>query len=111
LLLGIPNPTGSFRLIWHHTKGWCWTTTTLVVAVYLTLTLAGRLGIAALGLAFDLNEIEGINYPVMVTDWSGFGLPKIYVDQNAWYANEFWSLLGMLHHLVAGNGERMIDRK
>ncbi|KXX77184.1 hypothetical protein MMYC01_207683 [Madurella mycetomatis] len=75
MILGMPNPSGSLRLIWHHTvnRGGRWTRTTLAVAIYLFLNLLGRLSISALGLAYSLNEIEKtyVGDPTtMVTDWS-----------------------------------------
>ncbi|KAK6507928.1 hypothetical protein TWF481_006349 [Arthrobotrys musiformis] len=71
LILGMANPTGSLKLIWQHTvKDRKWTKTTLAVAIFLVVNIAGRLSVAVFGLTFDLNEQPGIEYPVMVTDWS-----------------------------------------
>ncbi|RVD80415.1 uncharacterized protein DFL_008312 [Arthrobotrys flagrans] len=69
LILGMAQPTGALRLIWYHTKNGRWTVTTIVVAGFLLINIIGRLSVAAFGLTFDLNELPGIEYPVMVTDW------------------------------------------
>ncbi|CUS15094.1 unnamed protein product [Tuber aestivum] len=70
LILGIANPTGAFRLIYHHTKDWKWSATTVVVVIYLFINIVGRLSVAAFGLTYDLNELPGLKYPVKLTDWS-----------------------------------------
>lgn len=71
MILGMPSPSGSLRLIWHHAvnRGRQWTRTTWAVALYLFLNLLGRLSIAALGLAYSLNEIPHIDYPITVPNW------------------------------------------
>ncbi|GAB1312043.1 hypothetical protein MFIFM68171_02253 [Madurella fahalii] len=71
MVLGIPNPSGSFRLIWHHTinRHWRWTRTTWAVLFYLLVNLLGRVSIAALGLAYSVNETPRTEYPIMVPDW------------------------------------------
>ncbi|GAB1312059.1 hypothetical protein MFIFM68171_02269 [Madurella fahalii] len=51
--------------------------TTLIVALYLLINVVGRLSVAAFGLAYSLNEIPGIDYPVKVTDWSS----KAWLDE------------------------------
>ncbi|KAK1837155.1 hypothetical protein QBC39DRAFT_325934 [Podospora conica] len=70
LLLGMQNPSGSLRLVWNHVRGKRVSRTTLAVAAYLLFNVVGRLGIATLGLAYSLNELPGITYPVQVTDWA-----------------------------------------
>lgn len=63
------NPTGSLRLIWNHIKGGKWNGTTWWVLVYLISNITSRLSVAWFGLTYDLNEIDGIEYPAMVSDW------------------------------------------
>ncbi|KAK4225924.1 hypothetical protein QBC38DRAFT_445053, partial [Podospora fimiseda] len=46
LLLGIGTPTGSFKLMWNHTLGKRWTTTTAVVLLYYITSILGRISIA-----------------------------------------------------------------
>ncbi|KAF2262562.1 hypothetical protein CC78DRAFT_606095 [Lojkania enalia] len=70
LILGMSNPTGAFRLICYHTMHWKWRATTVVVTLYLLVNIIGRLSVASFGLTFDLNEIPGVEYPVIITDWS-----------------------------------------
>jgi hypothetical protein len=41
-----------------------------MVLAYLLFNIAGRLSVALFGLTFDINEVDGIEFPVMVTDWS-----------------------------------------
>jgi hypothetical protein len=64
------NPTGSLKLVWDHVWSGRLSRTTLAVAAYLFVNIIGRLGISALGLAYSLNEIPGIIYPVQLTNWS-----------------------------------------
>ena len=64
------NPTGALRLVWDHVWGGRSSKTTLAVAAYFCVNIVGRLGISALGLAYSINEIPGVAYPVQVTDWS-----------------------------------------
>ncbi|KAK3291976.1 uncharacterized protein B0H64DRAFT_377535 [Chaetomium fimeti] len=72
LILGATSPTGSLKLIWHHAtdRNARWTRTTWAVLLYLLVNVLGRFSIAALGLAYNLNEIPYTEYPVMVPDWS-----------------------------------------
>ncbi|KAK6496291.1 hypothetical protein TWF481_002316 [Arthrobotrys musiformis] len=70
MILGIHNPTGALRLIWHHTANGKWTFTTLAVTVFLFLNISARLSVAAFGLTFDLNEVPSIEYQIKVADWS-----------------------------------------
>jgi len=67
------NPTGALKLISYDTRKLKWTRTTIVVALYLLINIIGRLSVAAFGLTFDLNELPGIEYPVMLSDWSPIG--------------------------------------
>jgi hypothetical protein len=69
-VLGMPNPTGSLRLVANHISRRHWSATTTVVMVYLLFNIIGRLSVATFGLTYDLNEEDAVEYPVMVTDWS-----------------------------------------
>jgi hypothetical protein len=73
LILGIHNPTGALKLIHHHvvSQGKC-STTTLIVTLYLLVNIVGRLSVAAFGLTYNLDENVGVEYPIAVTDFSGF---------------------------------------
>jgi len=73
LILGMASPTGAFKLIYYDTKKLKWTTTTTIVALYLLVNIIGRLSVAGFGLTFDLNELPGIEYPVLLPDWSPIG--------------------------------------
>ncbi|KAK3985424.1 hypothetical protein QBC44DRAFT_275230 [Cladorrhinum sp. PSN332] len=71
LLLGIGTPTGSLKLMWSHTwSGKGWTTTTVVVFLYYIVAILGRISVASLGLTFELSEEDGVDFPVMITDWN-----------------------------------------
>lgn len=72
LILGIPNPTGSLKLVWSHTwrTGARWSFTTWMVFLFLFISITGRLSVALLGLTYGVNEEEGIEFPVQVTDWN-----------------------------------------
>ncbi|KAH7310850.1 hypothetical protein B0I35DRAFT_79363 [Stachybotrys elegans] len=82
LIMGMAHPTGSVRLILHHT--WTtrkWTTTTIVALIYLVWNIAARLSVAALGVTYDVNEV--VSFPVLVTDWRSsewFDLPSDWLD-------------------------------
>ena len=69
LILGMANPTGSFKLVWKHFIHWNLSGTTAVVALYLFANIASRLSVAGFGLTFSINEIAGVEFPVMVPDW------------------------------------------
>lgn len=69
LILGMSDPVGSFHLLWSHTKSLRWTKITVVALLYLLFNIIGRLSVAGFGLTFDLNEVDGIEYPVKVTSW------------------------------------------
>jgi hypothetical protein len=69
LIMGMANPTGSVRLILHHTfVTRKWTTTTVVTLIYLVYNMVGRLCVAGFGVTYDVNEI--VSFPVLITDWS-----------------------------------------
>jgi hypothetical protein len=51
LVLGMPNPTGSLKLVLHHCgQSGKWSKTTTIVLVYLVVNIAGRLSVAIFGL-------------------------------------------------------------
>jgi hypothetical protein len=72
LVLGMPNPTGSLKLVMHQCgRGGKWSKATTTVLVYLVMNIVGRLSVAIFGLTYDLNENAGIEYPVLYTDFVG----------------------------------------
>lgn len=84
-ILGISDPTISIQLICHDI--WPrrqYSKATATAFVYLLATIGGSLGVAILGLTYDLNDVDGINYPVMLTDWgttawlNGRDLPRTW---------------------------------
>ncbi|KAK5662677.1 hypothetical protein OQA88_8593 [Cercophora sp. LCS_1] len=89
LILEAPKPTGSFSLLWQHLvverKR---TYVTWWVAGYLVASIAIRLSVAFVGLAFNLNEIPGSKYPAAVTNWAaedrGIRVPVGYQDGLEW---------------------------
>jgi hypothetical protein len=78
LILGMPKPTGSLKLIVHHCgPNGKWSVTTWIVLAYLLFNIIGRLSVAAFGLTYDLNENASVDYPVMLHDfghWDWMGL-------------------------------------
>ena len=44
--------------------------TTFIVGVYLLTNILGRLSVAIFGLAFNLNDEKGIEYPILATNWT-----------------------------------------
>lgn len=69
LIMGMANPTGSVRLILHHTFATRkWKATTVVTLIYLVYNIVGRLCVAGFGVTYDVNEI--VSFPVLITDWS-----------------------------------------
>ncbi|KAK0707873.1 hypothetical protein B0H67DRAFT_648009 [Lasiosphaeris hirsuta] len=70
LILGMANPTGAFKVVWHHAVGrGKWSATSGIVLGYLVVNIIGRLSVAAFGLTYDLNENAGVEYPPKVTDF------------------------------------------
>jgi hypothetical protein len=70
LILGMPNPTGSLKLIVHHCgRSGNWSVTTWIVLAYLLVNIIGRLSVATFGLTYDLNENAKVDYPVMLHDF------------------------------------------
>ncbi|KAH7311382.1 hypothetical protein B0I35DRAFT_63711 [Stachybotrys elegans] len=70
LILGMANLTGLGRLVWHHIKGRRLDSTTLIVLIYLLVSIGIRLSVASFGLAFELHEIPGVDFPIMAPDWN-----------------------------------------
>ncbi|KAK1833234.1 hypothetical protein QBC39DRAFT_370122 [Podospora conica] len=70
LILGMSDPAGAFHLTWCHTKELRWTGVTAVALLYMVVNVGGRLSVAAFGLTFDLDEVSGIEYPVVVANWN-----------------------------------------
>ncbi|KAM7205172.1 hypothetical protein V8F20_003309 [Naviculisporaceae sp. PSN 640] len=69
-ILGLADPTTSIKLIWNDV----WTRrqyskATATASVYLFATVGASLGVAVLGLTYDLNDVDGVVYPAMLTDW------------------------------------------
>ncbi|RYP01586.1 hypothetical protein DL765_010851 [Monosporascus sp. GIB2] len=86
LILGMPNPTGSLKLVFHHSGAHGkWSGTTLIVVLYLLVNIIGRLSVAAFGLTYDLDENAGIEYPVMIND---FGTSEWIVGQGPSYSDQ-----------------------
>jgi hypothetical protein len=110
LVLGMPQPTGALRIVWlHSASSRRWTTTTLAALLYLTVNIVGRLSVASLGLAFDINEGVEIEYPVMVTNWSSndwFGLRRenIQNDRTDWSYTPFHDTMSKNHWLSISLG-------
>lgn len=44
--------------------------TTVVVFLYYIVTILSHVSVAGLGLTYELSEEDGIDFPVMMTDWS-----------------------------------------
>ncbi|KAK0711757.1 hypothetical protein B0H67DRAFT_491133 [Lasiosphaeris hirsuta] len=74
LILGMPNPTGSLKLIVHACgRNGKWSVTTVIVLAYLVVNIIGRLSVAIFGLTYDLNEKAGVEYPVTLPDFGTRG--------------------------------------
>ncbi|KAK5663331.1 hypothetical protein OQA88_3759 [Cercophora sp. LCS_1] len=66
----LSNPSGSIKLVAHHCgKNGRWSTTTLIVLLYLVINLIGRLGVAAFGLTYDINDNVEVEYPVKLPNF------------------------------------------
>ncbi|KAG0137922.1 hypothetical protein HOY82DRAFT_644982, partial [Tuber indicum] len=69
-ILGMSPPAGSLRLIKRHIQEWRISRTTFVVAAYLVTNIIGRLSVAIFGLAYNMTDKTGIEYPILATDWT-----------------------------------------
>ncbi|KAG0634069.1 hypothetical protein HOY80DRAFT_1100958 [Tuber brumale] len=67
-ILGMSPPAGSFRLIKRHVRERRVLRTTLIVAAYLVKNVVGRLSVAVFGLAYNMTEKAGIEYPILATN-------------------------------------------
>lgn len=83
LVLGMPEATGALRLVWlQSTSSKKWTSTTLVALLYLVFSTLGRLSVASIGLAFNVNENVTTILPIGLTDWNSsewFDLKRVDV--------------------------------
>ncbi|KAF8457849.1 hypothetical protein BDZ91DRAFT_666346 [Kalaharituber pfeilii] len=70
LILSIQNPTGSWALVWEHTREGRWTLTSTIVFIFLIITVIGRLSVAGFGLTFNLADEPNRYYPIRISDWS-----------------------------------------
>ncbi|PUU83788.1 hypothetical protein B9Z19DRAFT_962480 [Tuber borchii] len=97
LILDMSPPTCSLRLIMKHIGGKRTSRTTLIVTLYLLTNILGRLSVALFGLAFNIRDEKGINYPILATNWTsalwtrdiypstaGPGIPKDYEIVEDW---------------------------
>ncbi|KAG0634073.1 hypothetical protein HOY80DRAFT_1061535 [Tuber brumale] len=69
-ILGMSPPTGSLRLIWRHIRERRMSRTTFIVAAYLFTNVVGRLSVAIFGLSYNMTDKTGIEYPILVTNWT-----------------------------------------
>ncbi|KAG0137926.1 hypothetical protein HOY82DRAFT_582775 [Tuber indicum] len=70
LILSMSLPAGSFRLIKRHIRERRISRTTFIVAAYLITNVVGRLSVAIFGLAYNMTEKTGIEYPILATNWT-----------------------------------------
>ncbi|KAG0634072.1 hypothetical protein HOY80DRAFT_929240 [Tuber brumale] len=68
-ILGMSSPAGSFRLIKRHIRERKMSRTTLIVTAYLVTNVIGRLSVAIFGLAYNMKDETGIEYPILATNW------------------------------------------
>ncbi|KAG0634063.1 hypothetical protein HOY80DRAFT_1100913, partial [Tuber brumale] len=69
-ILGMSPPAGSFRLIKRHVRERRISRTTLIVTAYLVTNVVGRLSVAIFGLAYNMTDKTGIEYPILATNWT-----------------------------------------
>jgi len=63
-------PAGSLRLIKRHIQELRISRTTFIVILYLTTNVLGRLSVAIFGLAYNMMDKTGIEYPILATNWT-----------------------------------------
>ncbi|KAG0137915.1 hypothetical protein HOY82DRAFT_666824 [Tuber indicum] len=63
-------PTGSVRLIKRHVQERRISRTTFIVTAYLITNVVGRLSVAIFGLAYNMADKTGIEYPILATNWT-----------------------------------------
>ena len=68
--MGMSPPTGSLRLIKRHIRQLRISRTTFIVTVYLVINVLGRLSVAIFGLAYNIMDQTGIEYPILATNWT-----------------------------------------
>ena len=73
------TPTGSLRLIKRHVREWRISPTTFIVTAYLITNVLGRLSVATFGLAYNMMDKKGIEYPILATNWASVSWTN-YVD-------------------------------
>ncbi|KAG0137900.1 hypothetical protein HOY82DRAFT_496838 [Tuber indicum] len=69
-ILGMSPPAGSLRLIKRHVRERRISRTTLIVTAYLVVNVVGRLSVAIFGLAYNMTDKTGIEYPILATNWT-----------------------------------------
>ncbi|KAG0635127.1 hypothetical protein HOY80DRAFT_1094826 [Tuber brumale] len=69
-ILGMSPPAGSLRLIESHIRERRISRTTLIVTAYLVTNVVGRLSVAIFGLAYNMTDKTGIEYPILATNWT-----------------------------------------
>ncbi|PUU83780.1 hypothetical protein B9Z19DRAFT_1172710 [Tuber borchii] len=68
-ILGMSPPAGSLRLIKRHIRERI-SRTTFIVTAYLVTNVLGRLSVAIFGLAYNMMDKTGIEYPILATNWT-----------------------------------------
>jgi len=63
-------PTRSLRLVKRHIRERRISRTTFIVTIYLTINVLGRLSVAIFGLAYNMLDKTGIDYPILATNWT-----------------------------------------
>ena len=63
-------PAGSLRLIKRHIRERRISRTTFFVTLYLITNVLGRLSVAIFGLAYNMMDKTGIEYPILATNWT-----------------------------------------
>ena len=63
-------PAGSLQLIKRHIQELRISRTTLIVTLYLITNVLGRLSVAIFGLAYNIMDQTGIQYPILATNWT-----------------------------------------
>jgi len=66
----MPPPAGSLRLIKRHIRELRISRTTIIVTIYFIINVLGRLSVAIFGLAYNMMDKTGIEYPILATNWT-----------------------------------------
>ncbi|KAG0635125.1 hypothetical protein HOY80DRAFT_1094813 [Tuber brumale] len=69
-ILGMSPPAGSLRIIERHIRERRISRTTFIVTAYLITNVVGRLSVAIFGLAYNMTDKTGIEYPILATNWT-----------------------------------------